>query len=151
RSATLATLAFGWQFAIIVLGMVLGVTVLAGDSDWRAAGLNGCINVVVPVAVSYLWARCSETRLPRHLFVYIFSAGFFGAMLAVAATALTAGSVLWLADLMAPRPLFGNYLPASLLLLFPEAFLTGGMVTLAAVYRPHWLVSYDDRRFIDGR
>ncbi len=149
--ATLLTLAFGWQLAFIALSAVLAACALAGDSDWLALGVNTGVNAFVPVAVSYAWARFSEVRLPGHLFVFIFSAGFFGAMLAVAATAFAAGTVLYLAGLMGLKALFDNYLPATVLLLFPEAFLTGGMVTLAAVYRPHWLVAYDDSRFIDGR
>ncbi|MEQ8662405.1 MAG: energy-coupling factor ABC transporter permease, partial [Gammaproteobacteria bacterium] len=106
--ATLLTLAFGWQLALVALNLVLLACVLGGDGDWRTLGINGSINALVPVAVSYGWARVSEQRLPRHLFVFIFSAGFFGAMLAVAATALSAGTLLYLAGLMESRALFGN-------------------------------------------
>jgi uncharacterized membrane protein len=46
---------------------------------------------------------------------------------------------------------YRNYLPASILLLFPAAFLTGGLLTLAVVYRPAWIASYQDRLYIEGR
>ena len=44
-----------------------------------------------------------------------------------------------------------NYMPSGILILFPEAFATGGCMTLAVVYRPAWVVSFDDRRYLHGR
>jgi uncharacterized membrane protein len=35
-----------------------------------------------------------------------------------------------------------------LLLTFAEAWLNGAMITLMAVYLPHWLGSFDDQRYL---
>jgi uncharacterized membrane protein len=42
-------------------------------------------------------------------------------------------------------------MPSGILILFPEAFATGACMTLAVVYRPAWVVSFDDRRYLHGR
>ena len=44
-----------------------------------------------------------------------------------------------------------EYLWYFLLLLFPEAFITGTLITLFVVFRPHWVISFDDRRYLHGR
>lgn len=148
--ATLVTLAFGWALAIIaLLGALLVSTAMTTDA-WSAWGMNGVVLVVLPVAVSYGWARLGEAWFPQHFFVYVFSAGFVGGALAVVVNALSATLVLFCAGEMSHQALGANYLPTAILLLFPEAFITGGAVTLAAVYRPQWLVSFSDARYVDG-
>jgi uncharacterized membrane protein len=42
----------------------------------------------------------------------------------------------------------GEPLLPYVLLMFPEAFLSGGLITLMAVYLPHWVASFDDRRYL---
>ena len=46
---------------------------------------------------------------------------------------------------------FGEYTPYLVYLAFGEATLTGMLVTLAVVYRPQWVATFDDARYIDGR
>lgn len=149
--ATLLTLAFGWRLAVIALGGVLAVSAAAGESGFLALGANGIASVLVPVAVSYAWARATERLLPANLFVYVFSSAFFGAALAMTAAVLASALMIAASGAAPPGELAANYLPTSLLLLFPEAFLTGGLVTLAVVYRPAWLVSFDDRDWLGER
>ncbi|MGE0483800.1 MAG: energy-coupling factor ABC transporter permease [Gammaproteobacteria bacterium] len=149
--ATLVTLAFGWALALLALLGALAVLTAAKTGAWAAWGMNGVVLVVLPVAVSYVWARLGERCFPRHFFVYVFSAGFLGGALAVLANAIAAGLVLYAAGEMSRSALTANYLPTAVLLLFPEAFVTGGAVTLAAVYRPEWLASFSDARYVDGQ
>ena len=48
-----------------------------------------------------------------------------------------------------PAPtLLDDYLPYYVLLGFAEAWLNGAMVTIMVVYLPHWVGSFDDRRYI---
>ena len=76
---TLATLMFGWQFATLVVGLVLLATTIHGDVAWSSFGCNGLLLVCLPVFVSWLVLRMSERYLPGHFFIYIFVAAFFGA------------------------------------------------------------------------
>lgn len=149
--ATLLTLAFGPELAILSLSLVLAGTSIRAGAGFGASGVNGVLLVLLAVATSYVAARASERWLPRHLFVYVFAAAFFGAALTTALCASAACGVLALAGRVSAHAVLENYLPTSVLLLFPEAFVTGALVTLAVVYRPDWLVSYRDRDYIDGR
>jgi uncharacterized membrane protein len=151
QGATLLTLAFGWQLAVFALSLVLLLTTAVGSGDWASFGVNGAVYGILAVAVSYAIARLVERWFPRHLFVYIFVSAFFGAAITVAATSCVTTGILVDSGQMSDYQIFRNYLPASILLWFPEAFVTGGLITLAVVYRPAWVVSYEDRFFIQGR
>jgi hypothetical protein len=49
-----------------------------------------------------------------------------------------------------PAPLvFGEYVPYLLYLAFGEATLTGMALTLMVVYRPQWVATFDDARYLD--
>jgi uncharacterized membrane protein len=149
--ATLLTLAFGWRLAVIALSIVLLFTTAITTGDWRSVGVNGALLVLFAVGVSYAVARATERLLPRHLFVYLFVSAFFGAALAIAAVSYATLGVAGAAGVMSTHALSGNYRPMTLLLLFPEAFITGALVTLGAIYRPQWLVSFCERRYLDDR
>ena len=41
-----------------------------------------------------------------------------------------------------------EYLPYFLLLAFSEAWLSGGVLTVFVIYRPHWVGSFDDAHYI---
>jgi uncharacterized membrane protein len=89
-----------------------------------------------------------ERYLPANFFIYIFFGAFFGAAVSLLATGLATASMLWLAGIYSAAFLWQEYLPYTLLLAFAEAWLNGGMVTLMTVYMPHWLGSFDDRRYL---
>jgi len=150
--ATMFTLMFGRQLAIIGLSLVLaGVTFngeLQGHAGWLAYGLNALVLAVFPPLLADAIRRAMERHLPVNFFVYIFVAAFFGAAAVVVATGLLASALLWLADVYAASALLDDYLPYYVLLGFAEAWLNGALVTIMVVYLPHWVGSFDDRRYL---
>lgn len=150
--ATMFTLMFGRQLAIVGLSAVLaGVTLngeLQGQSAWLAYGLNALVLAVFPSLLADGIRRGVERWLPRNFFVYVFGCAFFGAAAAIMATGLLASALLWLAGVYPAAALLDDYLPFYLLLGFAEAWLNGAMVTLMVVYVPHWVGSFDDRRYL---
>jgi len=150
--ATMFTLMFGRQLAIIGLSLVLaGVTLnngLQGHPEWQAYALNALVLVVFPVLLADAIRRGVERFLPANLFVYIFGSAFFGAACAVMATGILASALLWIAGVYPAALLLDDYLPWYLLLGFAEAWLNGAMVTLMVVYLPRWVGSFDDRRYL---
>jgi len=150
--ATMFTLMFGRQLAIIGLSLVLaGVTFngeLQGHAGWLAYGLNALVLAVFPPLLADAIRRAMERHLPANFFVYIFVAAFFGAAAVVVATGLLASALLWLADVYAASALLDDYLPYYVLLGFAEAWLNGALVTIMVVYLPHWVGSFDDRRYL---
>ena len=148
--ATVLTLMFSWQFALCTLALLVLGSAAGGHGDFSTAGLNFCVMGMLPVAVSYAFARGVERWLAPNLFVYVFVTAFIGAALAVATVVLAGGALVLSAGVTVDH-VIDNFLPTGLLILFPEAFATGACLTLAVVYRPQWVVSFDDRRYLHGR
>jgi len=141
---SLLTLMFGWRLALVAVSLILlGVTV-TGQSGMQAYSVNGLLMGVIPATVTWMVYRLVDRWLPRHLFIYIFMCGFFGAALAIAATGVLSAVVLAAGDAYAWDMLKEQYLPVQLLMMFPEAIFTGTFVTLLAVYRPEWIWTYDE-------
>jgi len=149
--ATLFTLLFGWQFALIGLSLVLLAVTFHGGGGWHAFSANALVSVALPVLVSYGVLRFSERRLPDNFFVYIFVCAFFGAALAIAASALGVAGLLWVNEVYDARTLVRDYVRYIPLLMFPEAFVTGALMTTFVVYAPGWVHTFDDARYLDGK
>jgi uncharacterized membrane protein len=146
--AAVFVLAFGPWLATLGLSAVLAAVTLNGAAAWSAYALNALIMVLVPVWVSYGIFRLADRRLPNHLFVFIFVNGFLGAGLAAIAAGLAASLLLLTAGVYPGDYLWNEYLPYYLLLGFSEAWLSGMAITLMVIYRPAWVGTFDDSRYL---
>lgn len=149
--ATVFTLMFGPWLAIAGLGVVLlGVTAY-GLSGWESFSVNGLLMGVLPVLASYGIYRLVDSKLPNHFFIYIFVNAFIGAAFAMALTGTVATGLLALAGAYTVDYLSSNYLPYFLLMGWSEALLSGMALTLLVVYRPQWVATFDDARYIRNK
>lgn len=149
--ATVFTLMFGWQLAVIGLSLVLAGVTFHNAADWLALPLNALATVVVPVMVSHGVYRLVDRYLPNHFFVYIFLCAFLGAGVALAANA---GAWIWLLTASGVYPMKHvayEYLPFLPLIVLPEAVLNGMIATALVGLRPRWVVTFDDDRYLKGR
>lgn len=146
--ATAFTLMFGPRLAILGLSIVIGTLCATDALAPEAFAVNVLMLVIVPVGVSQAVLFAAERYLPPNLFVYLFVTAFFGAALAMGAggvgaagliVALGAPQAAWMAE---------QFLPYCLLLAFAEATLTGMVITLFVVYRPQWVGTFDDARYL---
>lgn len=149
--ATVFTLMFGPWLAIVGLGVVLLGVTLSGMSGWESFSVNGLLMNVLPVTISYSIFRLADSKLPNHFFVYIFINAFVGAAFAMTLTGLAATGVLALAGAYTAEYLASNYLPYFLLMGWSEALLSGMALTLLVVYRPQWVTTFDDARYIRNK
>ncbi len=149
--ATALTLMFSWQFALLGCAVLVLGSAATGHGDFASAGLNFTLAGLLPVAFSYGFARLVERWLAPHFFIYVFVTAFLGAALAAGLVVVATGLVALAGAAVPAEHILTNYLPSGILILFPEAFATGGCMTLAVVYRPAWVVSFDDRRYLHGR
>lgn len=148
--ATALTLMFRPWFAILALALVIaGLT--AHNGQFNAYPANLLLMGVLPVMVSWAIYRLVDSRLPNHMFVYIFLNCFFGGGIAIATVGIA--STLSAAALGAYTLdyLLDNYLPFYLLMAWAEAFATGMIMTLLVVYRPEWVATFDDQRYLHSK
>lgn len=149
--ASACTLMFGPQLALIAMTLVAVLNAVAGTLEPWSIPVNVLVMGAVPIAVSTLALRAVERWLPNHFFVYIFANAFFGAALAMIATGVMASALLVGANAYPLEYLRSDYLPWYLLMSWAEAFTTGAAITLLVVYRPNWVSTFDDRRYLLGK
>lgn len=143
---------FGRHMAVVGLSVVLAaVTVnlaFKGVTAWQSFALNALVLAVFPVLVADTIRRFVERNLPTNFFIYVFGSAFFGAALTVIATGMLSCLLLWLAGVYPAATLLEDYFAYFILLGFSEAWMNGAAITLMVVYAPHWVASFDDRRYL---
>jgi uncharacterized membrane protein len=142
--ACLLVLMFGWPLAVITLWPVaLAGAWLAGQGPWHALVL-GTWNGIVPATLALLIGLATRRWLPRHLMVYILARGFLGT-----AVAATLGGWLWLQVVPPPVGTEADTLMLGrLLMAWGEAFTTGALAAIFVAFRPQWLATYSDARYL---
>lgn len=146
--ATALTLMFRPLFALLALGLITAAVTL-WQGQYAAFAANWLIMGALPVGVSWAIFRLVDGMLPNHLFIYIFLNAFFGAALALLSVGLASTGYLALAGIYGLDYLLEEYLPYYLLVAWGEAFATGMLVTMMVVWRPEWVATFDDRRYLN--
>lgn len=147
---TAVTLLLDWPLAILAgVAAQLGLLAL-GRQELAALGVNGLLLVLIPVAVTELCALRVEKAQPRNLFVYIFFCGFFPAALAALACILIGLGVLWFDGLFPMPPWLEDFVGYLWLVIFPEAFINGMLVTALVVFYPDWLETFNRSRYLSA-
>jgi uncharacterized membrane protein len=149
--ATVFTLTFGAHLAFIGLSLVALGLVLNGAADVFSYAINALLLAGAGVFLSQRIYALVVRLLPRHFFVYIFVNGFFGAALTLIGIGILSTVVLALAGAYPWDYLVEEYLPYFLLLGFSEAWLSGMLMTLFIVYRPSWVLTFDDSSYLANK
>ncbi len=145
--ATALTLMFRPLFALLALALItLAITLWHGEYATFAA--NWLIMGAVPVGVTWLIYRLVDGHLPNHLFIYLFLNAFFGSALAILAVGGVSTAYIAASGAYTLGYLLEEYLPYYLLMAWSEAFATGMLVTMMVIYKPHWVATFDDRRYL---
>ncbi|CAE6943517.1 conserved membrane protein of unknown function [Pseudomonas marincola] len=147
---TVVTLLLDWPLAMLVgFAAQLGMLAL-GRQDLPAQGMNGLLLVLVPVLVTELCALRVERAQPKNLFVYIFFCGFFPAALGTLLSILLGLGVLWVDGLFPMPPWLEDFIGYLWLVIFPEAFINGMLVTGLVVFYPDWLETFNRSRYLSA-
>jgi len=149
--ATLFTLMFGWPLAIFGLSIIMLASVAMQHNELVSLGVNGCLSIVIPVLSSYAVLKITQKYLTDNFFIYIFVVAFFGAGVAVAASRLSSILLLSLVAAYPDAKLIEESLQYLPLFMFPEAFITGMLISVFVVYKPDWVITFDDERYIIGK
>jgi uncharacterized membrane protein len=149
-AAVFALLMGPWH-ALLACALLLLVQALSGLGDVPAFGLDLFIGGVLPVLLTTGLRRLCERCLPPNLFVYLFLVAFLGGGLSLLAVNAMTLLALGLAHAYPWDELLDSALPYYLLLSWSEAFTSGLVLAILVVYRPHWVLTFDDRRYLDDR
>jgi uncharacterized membrane protein len=102
---------------------------------------------VLPATLALGLGLLVRRLLPHHLFVFIMGRGFFATALAVTG----AGLISTLCERVPPSIDAGEWMLAHWLLGWGEAFSTGMLVAIFVAFKPHWLLTYSDERYLPPR
>ena len=142
--ACLLVLMFGWPLAIVTLCAVAAAGAWLGGGDLARALSLAAWSGAVPATVALAVGMATRRWLPKHLFVYILARGFLGT---AAATVLAATLRVCLAQGAADGT-GSAFLTAAWLIAWGEAFLTGALTAIFVAFRPQWLLTYSDARYL---
>ncbi len=140
---TSLTLVLGWCFGMLCGSLALLLQLLLLGDHIGALPSAWLLTVAVPATVS----RWLVARLPRsqNLFLFTLGGGFAGGILSALAVAVLSLPLLWFIGQgeLASRALEGW--PLLVLVLFPEGFINGMLVTAACVFFPGAVKTFDDQ------
>ena len=142
--ACLAVLMFGWPLAVLQLALVAGLVWVGGRLG--AADLLGQLAWLGLLPATFALGAGALIRrwLPVHPFVYVLGRAFLGTAVCTFAAGLLHE---WRQPLL-PQAGAETGVVARWLMAWGEAFLTGMLVAIFVAYRPAWLATWSDRRYL---
>lgn len=145
----LFVLMFGRQLSVVGISLSVVAYTVMNDSLWGNIGMNVLLLAVLPAWCGDIVMRATKRFLPHHIFIYLLGNGFFGALLMLGTIGLISLMVhaIWIVG----APIRGDAIAYMLLLAWGEAFLTGFLLTIFTVYRPDWVLTFDDEVYLTGK
>lgn len=145
------TLMYGWSLAVIAGSLaLLGIT-LAGLNDWSGYLPSVLVFVMLPAFLTQVILGLSRAYLPKHYFVYVFVNAFFTGGAVALLVALSATGLLLLSGAFTLQTLSDTYLLFLPLMFFPEAVLNGWLISIMVGFKPHWVGSFSDEEYLQGK
>jgi len=147
----LLTLLMGPALSLIAGGLIVLAMCLGAGGSAGALGVNWLCCVALPVAWTQMALSLTQRCLPPNLFVYLFLNAFICSGLSLALASLSGLLLLGWFGAYSWRLLFGDAVSYYLLLSWSEAFTTGLVLAVLVVYRPRWVSSFDDERYLNDK
>jgi len=145
---TAITLLLDWPLAIIAGFLAQLALHWINGQSLMAFGVNGLLVILLPVVIAKSCASAVEYFAPRNLFVYIFFCAFFPAALTVIAILLSGFALLLLGGRFILPPEFSELIGYLWLLMFPEAFINGALISALVIFEPHILETFNRTRYL---
>jgi uncharacterized membrane protein len=103
---------------------------------------------VVPALATARLHEQVHARLPHHYFIYFFVTVFVGSALAYNLAGLARLAILASAGALDAAHVGPEYFAVLPFMSFGEAVANGMVMAMAVVYRPKWVMSFDDRLYL---
>jgi uncharacterized membrane protein len=149
--ATLFTLCFGPHLAFVGLCLVLAGVTLNGAAGSFAYAANALLQAGAGVVIAQTVHQLISRWLPAQFFIFIFVNSFFGGAVTILGVGFLVTVLLSISGVYAWDYLIDEYFPYFMLLGFSEAWLSGMLTTLFVIYRPDWIASFDDSRYLANK
>lgn len=142
---TAVVLLLGWRLAMVAAALASLSLVVMGDTPSVTAPAGWLLSAAAPGALAAAIAWLTRFHLPRNPFVFIFGCAFFGSGLALVLTWLLSAALLSWSGQASPSGVDSSLLAFLPLVVFPEGFINGAVVSMLIVYRPDWVRLYDEQ------
>lgn len=139
---------WSWLLAALAAAWLAQPAVASDPGAWASlAGTLAWWNGVLPGTLALGLGLATRRWLPAHPMVYILARGFAATLLAMAAT-----GVLWVATQpLPPGAEAGSLMLGRWLIAWGDAVATGMLTAIFVAYRPAWLLTWSDRRYLPPR
>lgn len=145
---TALTLMLGWRLSLLIASIAAVLVAAVGVSSWSNLASNWLLGAVWPVTFSYLVFVLVYSYMHRHLFIYIFFAGFFNAVFALVTTMLLVGTYTVLTGEYSWMEVKEDYWLIMPLVALPEGLINGVTIAALVVYKPEWVSTFRDRDYL---
>lgn len=147
----LLTLMWGWSLSIIGGALVVVGATLAGMNDWPGILPALLLQVVLPASFTQLVLGLVRAWLPKHYFIFVFVNAFLCAGLVAVVLALSVAMILGASGGHAWGQLGSEWLRLIPLMIFPEAFINGMVISVLVGLRPQWVWSFRDEEYLKDK
>ena len=142
--ACLMVLMLGWPLAVLSLVPIAALGAWLGGIAWPQALDHLAWNGIVTATLALAIGLATRRWLPRHPFVFILGRGF----LVTALATVLAGALSALVSPLPPGSELGSILLGHWLMAWGEAFATGMLVSIFVAFKPEWLATWSDARYL---
>ena len=143
---TSVTLLVGWRFALLCGSLALLTLLLVSGQPLSMLPIAGLLTILIPASVSRLVLHFLPKQ--RNLFLFTLGGGFAGGILSALSVAVAATLLLALAGHDALVQRAAENWPVIVLVLFPEGFINGTLVTAGCVFFPDAVKTFDDQFYL---
>ncbi|TXH59953.1 MAG: hypothetical protein E6Q93_07800 [Burkholderiaceae bacterium] len=142
--ACLMVLMLGWPLAVLSLVPIAALGAWLGGIAWPEALDHLAWNGIATATFALGIGLATRRWLPRHPFVFILGRGFLVTALAM----VIAGTLSALASPLPEGTELASVLLGHWLMAWGEAFATGMLVAIFVAFKPEWLATWSDARYL---
>mgnify|MGYP001817195693 FL=1 len=147
---TTLTLLLGWRLAVLAGTAAIIIHTLLIGQALAAAAPAWLLTVAIPAPISRWLVHRLRRSQARNLIIYMLGAGFGGGMLSVLGMAAGAVMLLWVSGQTELVTAALDNWPMIFLMLFPEGFINGMVVTTLTVFYPNLVKTFDDAYYLEN-
>ena len=142
--ACLMVLMLGWPLGVLSLVRIAALGAWLGGIAWPEALDHLAWNGIATATFALGIGLATRRWLPRHPFVFILGRGFLVTALAM----VIAGTLSALASPLPEGTELASVLLGHWLMAWGEAFATGMLVAIFVAFKPEWLATWSDARYL---